>query len=266
MSSPTRLVVRFTPLPPGFRGNLNKFCRAFIDRMEVVSPFSGLQWQIGGLKPTSNVGPWLNDAGQPFVWDETLKDYVPLDISLSLDGIEGEIATINTTIAGLVTPSQLAAAIASATASVDLSGNSYAFSGKSTTPQAVISGAGAATVAFNAEDYDLDEAFESGIFTAPVDGIYRFTAGVRVELSAGTPTDIDFTFSLVVNGVSRSFVTERAGSDTAGRTILMTRDIPVIAGQQVTIKFEPNSTGSATFSIDSNPEATFFQGHLIKKT
>ncbi len=119
---------------------------------------------------------------------------------------------------------------------------------------------------FAAKDYDVDNVFDAGKFTAQVDGVYRFTAGVRVELSSGSPTDLNWTFNVIVNGVSRSFVVDRPGNDTAGRTILMTRDIPVASGQEVTVKLGVTVTGSGTFSIDSNAEATFFQGHLIRKT
>jgi hypothetical protein len=80
----TRLIPQLAPFPPGFRGNLNKFAKAFVDRLVILQPDNGLQWQIGGLQPTSNVGPWLKDGLQPFVWSEDLKTYIPMDLSASL--------------------------------------------------------------------------------------------------------------------------------------------------------------------------------------
>lgn len=80
-ASPTRLIVRGAPLDPNFKGTLNQFYRAMLDRLEVLSPFGQLQFQVGGVKPTSNVGPWLKDGNEWWVWDESLKDYVPITIA-----------------------------------------------------------------------------------------------------------------------------------------------------------------------------------------
>lgn len=116
MPDPIRLLVRFTPFPPGFVGDLSKYNRAFIDRIEVLSPFAGLSWQIGGLKPTSNVGPWLNDLGQPFVWDDSLKDYVPMDVSLSVADLQAQADALTAALPNYSTTAAMNAAITAAIA------------------------------------------------------------------------------------------------------------------------------------------------------
>lgn len=80
----TRLIPQLAPFPPGFRGNLNKFAKAFVDRLVILLPDNGLQWIIGGIKPTSNQGPWLKDGQRPYVWDEDAKDYIPMILTDSL--------------------------------------------------------------------------------------------------------------------------------------------------------------------------------------
>jgi hypothetical protein len=82
---PTSLYIQAAQLPPTFSGGPNDLFTAMIQRMKIVSPSGTNFIFIGDNEPTSNVGPWLKGGTKWFVWDETTKRYVPVDVSESVD-------------------------------------------------------------------------------------------------------------------------------------------------------------------------------------
>jgi hypothetical protein len=79
----TNLIIQSAPIPATFRGNLNQFREAMVERFKIVSP-SGISFIfVGDTEPTSNVGPWLRNGTQWWVFDEATKRYIPLDITAS---------------------------------------------------------------------------------------------------------------------------------------------------------------------------------------
>lgn len=79
----TNLLVVAGKLPPTFQGTPQEFADALIRRLRIVSP-SGINFiVIGDVEPTSNVGPWLKNGTQWWVFDTTINRYQPLDISES---------------------------------------------------------------------------------------------------------------------------------------------------------------------------------------
>lgn len=82
---PTNLYIQAAQLPATFRGTPNDLFTAMVQRMKIVSP-SGVNFiYIGDSEPTSNVGPWLRGGTKWYVWDESTKRYVPVDVSDSVD-------------------------------------------------------------------------------------------------------------------------------------------------------------------------------------
>lgn len=79
----TNLLIQMAPIPLTFKGKPQDFAEEMVRRMKIVSPSGTNFIFIGDVEPTSNVGPWLKDGVSWFVFDETLKRYVPLDISES---------------------------------------------------------------------------------------------------------------------------------------------------------------------------------------
>lgn len=79
----TNLYIQAAPLPATFEGSPQDFFVALIRRMKILSPNGTNFIFIGDIEPTSNVGPWLKGGTQWYVWDDTIKRYVPLDISAS---------------------------------------------------------------------------------------------------------------------------------------------------------------------------------------
>jgi hypothetical protein len=81
--NPTNLYIQAAPLPATFKGNPNDLFVAMIQRMRILSPSGTNFIFIGDTEPTSNVGPWLKNGSQWYVWDESTKRYVPQNISAS---------------------------------------------------------------------------------------------------------------------------------------------------------------------------------------
>lgn len=79
----TNLTLQVSPLPVTFKGTPQELFEQLVLRSKIVSPSGTNFFFIGDTEPTSNVGPWLKNEKQWFVWDEDIKRYVPLDISES---------------------------------------------------------------------------------------------------------------------------------------------------------------------------------------
>ncbi len=77
-------MIQAAPLPTTFKGTLNEFFTAMVQRMRVVSPNGANFIFIGDVAPSTNVGPWLRNGTQWWVWSDSQNTYVPLDISASL--------------------------------------------------------------------------------------------------------------------------------------------------------------------------------------
>jgi hypothetical protein len=72
------------PIPVTFRGTPNDLAAEMVRRMKIVSQSGTNFIFIGDTEPTSNVGPWLKDGTKWYVWDDSIKRYVPLDVSDSV--------------------------------------------------------------------------------------------------------------------------------------------------------------------------------------
>jgi hypothetical protein len=79
----TNLYIQMAQLPATFKGSPQDFANAMVARMKILSPNGTNFIFIGDVEPISNVGPWLRGGTQWWVWDDTIKRYVPLDISAS---------------------------------------------------------------------------------------------------------------------------------------------------------------------------------------
>jgi len=79
----TNLYIQAAPLPVTFRGTPNDFFAEMIKRMKILSPSGTNFIFIGDTEPSSNVGPWLKEGKEWYVWDAATKHYVPVDITSS---------------------------------------------------------------------------------------------------------------------------------------------------------------------------------------
>jgi hypothetical protein len=70
-------------LPGDFTATPQELSAAMVRRMRIVSPAGSNFFVTGSVEPTSNVGPWLKNGTQWWVYSDDLKRYVPQDISAS---------------------------------------------------------------------------------------------------------------------------------------------------------------------------------------
>jgi len=79
----TNLLVQMAKIPATFIGSPQDLAETMVRRMRIVSPSGTNFFFIGDTEPSSNVGPWLKNGTQWWVFDSNTKRYVPLDISAS---------------------------------------------------------------------------------------------------------------------------------------------------------------------------------------
>lgn len=80
----TNLVVVASPLPADFRGTPQEFFEAFVERIDIQSPVGTNFFSVGDSLPATDIGPFLLNGTQWWVWDVAFGEYVPLDISASV--------------------------------------------------------------------------------------------------------------------------------------------------------------------------------------
>lgn len=291
------LTFRIAPLPTGFQGSPQQLATEIAARLSAVSANSISFFASGSVAPTSNVGPWLKNDQTWYVWSDTLATYIPEIIDpqslgytfsvsapnpnqfklwIRLDGsgdalgisyfsngawkdiYAGQFANYSTT-------TQMNAAIQQAVGSQ----SKYSFSAIKAVPQTVTAGAGAATIEFPNEQYDIGNHYDNATFkfTAPVTGVYTFRSGILIDLTSGTPTDIEIGLSLVVNGAGVvGFSENESDVSQKGRTMLCVRDVLLSAGNTVEARVEVITTGASTWTMDTNSGGNFFSGNLIEAT
>lgn len=79
----TNLLIQSAPIPATFRGTPDEFRVEMVKRFKIVSPSGIFFFVVSDTEPTSNVGPWLKNGTQWWVFDEATKRYIPLDITAS---------------------------------------------------------------------------------------------------------------------------------------------------------------------------------------
>lgn len=76
----TRLNVTLGNLPEGFcPSSMQELGEAIAQRLIITPVFSSSSFAIGPIAPTSNVGPWLKDCEEWFVWSDLTASYVPIE-------------------------------------------------------------------------------------------------------------------------------------------------------------------------------------------
>lgn len=298
MSAPLPLIFKFAPLP----GNKSKYTpQELLDyaapRLTAESDISIAFFVSGSTMPTSDVGPWWNIGTNPgwYIFDSGTGLYVPMplpqsslkyilqaaapdpaiyDVWVVLDGA-GKAQDIRTysggawhsvwedTIALYPTTVQVNASIAAAIAAA--SQITYPFKVEKSAGQIITAGAGETQITWENEIYDPNTVFASNVFTAPVNGYYRFTINLRLDLTTGAPTGISIVPKLRKNGVLMAEYNDGNDSDTGGRTNLLAVDEQLTAGDVVDAVIEITTTGASTWTIYNSFWKTYFSGSLLQK-
>jgi hypothetical protein len=83
------------PLPSNFKGTLQDFQERFLLNLRgSIDGTSVLTGKIGGTKPTTNIGPWLNN-GTWYVWNGA--QYVPTTVKIGGPGYVVQLGSYSTT-------------------------------------------------------------------------------------------------------------------------------------------------------------------------
>lgn len=119
---------------------------------------------------------------------------------------------------------------------------------RSSTPQTIPNNSDT-TIIFDVKEVDTHNAYNNttGVFTAPAPGLYKFDAGVKLDLNIGTATNTYAYFQKQGNGVRAQ--TYQYQDVTAGDVTLRPSDIiPLDTGQTVTVRAAQFSGGSGATS------------------
>lgn len=289
------LTFRLAPLPIGFSFNPQQLATAIVARLSAVSANAISFFASGSVAPTSNVGPWLKNDQTWYVWSDTLATYVPeildpqslgytfsqsapdqtkFNIWFKLDGGNDPIGiyiyangawkdVYASIIANYSTTAQMNAAI---TAAVD-SQAKYPFSAGNNAAQIFTANAGPIDIVYDNETYDLGNVYNPATskFTAPVTGVYRLSLGVFFGLQSGAPSD--YLVGLIIRKDGPTTIALYADFNevnTNGRSISVTRDVLLAAGQSAWAQIDITSTGASTWNNDTNDSMNYFQGFLIQ--
>lgn len=118
-------------------------------------------------------------------------------------------------------------------------------------------------VAFNATVFDTDTNFSASVFTAPVTGKYRFSAGIRVSNLTVAMTNQQVQISTT----ARSYVSSQDLLPIAGGSlslgISVTADMTAGDTAGVNIQFSGGAGNTATIFGDATTLYTFFSGELV---
>lgn len=94
------LNVSFGSLPEGFcPASMQDLGAAIAARLIISSNQSFSSFAVGSLEPTSNVGPWLKDCLEWFVFDDATARYVPIKSSAIAGNLTGMITMWSGTVA-----------------------------------------------------------------------------------------------------------------------------------------------------------------------
>lgn len=180
-----------------------------------------------GFNPKGRIQVWMN-AG------DTAKIQHASDVTVALNTTARRNYFNGRLIQG---PSQIAA-------SEVIAVNAY----RSSTPQTIPNNSDT-TIIFDVKEVDTHNAYNNttGVFTAPAPGLYKFDAGVRLDLTIGTATNTYAYFQKQGSGVRA--ITYLYQDVTAGDVTLRPSDIiPLDTGQTVTVRAAQFSGGSGATS------------------
>lgn len=78
MPATTVLFHDIAPPPPGWQGDVTALFTLINSNLRVTNPLGYNSFTIGGTTPTTNIGPWLKNEQQWWVWNSGTNAYIPL--------------------------------------------------------------------------------------------------------------------------------------------------------------------------------------------
>lgn len=291
MANTLPITIELSALPPSISYTPQQFGDALAARMYLVTEQAFSLFVSGSTAPLSNVGPWLKDDMEWWVWSDTEGAYVPITANQqTLEYFIGSTTPdkdvyqfwIQTngggqpqalkiwyngawtdvyaqTLASYATVAQMNTAIAAA------QGRQAFKVGLAADQDVVCPGAGTidAAVGFDTEVYDPDDSYENPRFTAQLAGYYTFKGVGQSSVSAGSPTSIAIGFYFAVNGVAAElFNSETTLVETGTRINVGVADFYLNPGDYVEMRVGVTVDAAATIEI--NNDYSRFSGYRFR--
>lgn len=270
-------------LPPNVKWTPQQLAQAIVQRLSVVTGQQFALFVTGSTAPSSNVGPWLKNGQEWWVWSDTDGAYVPIIINGESLGYSigptapdhtifsfwiettggGQPLALKTWYSGAwtdvyasqfsnySTTTQMNAAIAAAIAGIPGTAGINNFKVRKTAEQDIVfggSGTQNGVVTFNSVDYDENSVFGTNRFTAPASGFYHFDAIMECGVVAGSPTDADLRAFFGKNGAEvDTLIDQPESTSLAARSLVGSTNLKLVAGDYVQLLygFELNAAGTA---------------------
>lgn len=293
--NPVTFNITVGAIPENFEGNLQATLELFASRLIIAPSVPWSSFVVGGAQPSSNVGPWLKDGIELWVWSDALATYIPQVIGNEALKYSVSTATPDqnkyllwadlnspqalkyhngtawvdlyaTKFADYSTTVQMNTAIAAATAALAVGKGAFSARANGGAQTIVFSGPGtkAGAVQLLTEVFDPDNAFDPVLsrFTAPANGYYQFNATIQIDTSGGSPTDLNVIGSFRVNGSGVRLLNDEAGPDaTNGRSLVGSCLLQLSAGDTVELWYDMQSNASVTVSIEGY---TYLDGYRVR--
>ena len=297
------LTISMAALPPNMAFTPQNLADAIAARLTIETQQTFALFVSGSTEPSSNVGPWLKDGTEWWVWSTVTADYVPITIPQeSLKFVVQEAAPdptvyqmwIQTTalgsplalktyysgawvdvyatkFAGYSTTVEMNAAIAAAISAippVTIVAGQGSFSAKPAVTQSVVfaaPGNQTGTVTLGTEVFDPDNCFATNTFTVPATGYYFFTASMQVTSSGGSPTDLDITGNIVASSIGYPIgpLNDEPGPDGTNSRTITGSGYAYLTAAD-TVTLTYNFTTNAAVTVEIFPDATVLSGYRVR--
>jgi len=286
MPSPVQFNVSAGTLPPNFTGTPQQFLDAIAGLLLVTPVEDWNSFVVGSAAPTSDVGPWLKNGQEWWVWSSTAGAYVPLILDdLSIRRFIGETAPlsteydvwIQTNSSGVPQAVKIynagnwvdvyAATLSNYYTKAEYNTAFAKFQTYAGNNQFITAGALASKVDFDAVSFQTGVTFDTTNhrFVAPATGYYSFTASLRMDNTASsTPTGQSINIEFRVNGVPLRYVEHPIGTAVVGNTFSVSAMASLTQNDYVEVWVQVGiGTGSATWQVTSDSRKSVFEGFRI---
>lgn len=286
MPSPVQFNVSAGTLPPNFTGTPQQFLDAIAGLLLVTPVEDWNSFVVGSAAPTSDVGPWLKDGTEWWVWSSGAGAYVPVvanaltlrrfigsttpsnvdyDVWIQTDG--GGVPQAIKIYNGGSWVDVYAAALSNYYTKTELATTYGKFQAYTAFDEFLTAGAAFVKVPFDVVAFQEGVTFNTADnrFSAPATGYYRVGGSLRFDnTAAGTPTGQNINIELRVNGLPVRVTEFPIGDATNGLTLPYDSILSLAQNDYVEVWAQVGiSTGTATWKVTNDARKTVFEGNRI---
>lgn len=287
MPSPVQFNISVGTLPPNFTGTPQDFLNAVASLLQIAPVEDWNSFLVGSSAPTANLGPWLKDGQEWWVWSDVVGAYVPLvldskslryiitssipsssdyDVWIQTDSVTGVPQAIKIYQGGNWVD-VYAATLANYYSKSELNTAFPKFSSSTGSNQYIVAGSASQKVEFDNAIFQVGTGFSAvdHRYTVPTAGYWRFASSLRFDCtSSSSPTSMSFIIEIRVNGVPKRVSEFYVGSDVNGTTLPVDGIFSLSANDYVEVWVQVGiASGTATWQVTSDDRKTVFEGHRL---